>query len=267
MFCFEDAHEAVGALRRAREPTEQARAADHAGKAIHANADGGNSKIRKALNRLPVGARRIHRDEVRALGNDSLHVGVESVADIRHVNHRWGILVPLSPTDDGTLGADREQQFGNRRQQGNDSTRGCLEGHRPPEVVDDATLTTHITTTACGGSNRRNDIQQFGLHGKKQKRSLLTCARMVSVGAGGSTTLPRGCHSGANGDVSWLRAIGFAFPVSQWRCEPTSRSPLQWRGRTGLAPVSVYPRSPNFNCSCKPSVQRRVAQELRSIRS
>src|SRR5579862_3815867 len=49
-----------------------------------------------------------------------------------------------------------------------------------------------------------------------------------------------GIAGGANGEVSWLRAHRLAFPVSQWRGADFD-CPLQWRGRAGLAPASVYP--------------------------
>jgi len=56
----------------------------------------------------------------------------------------------------------------------------------------------------------------------------------------GSTTLPRGCPCGANGDVSWLRTIGSPSQFPSGVIEPIYYSPLQWRGRTGFTPVSVF---------------------------
>ncbi len=56
----------------------------------------------------------------------------------------------------------------------------------------------------------------------------------------GSTTLPRGCPCGANGDVSWLRTISSPSQFPSGVVEPIYCSPLQWRGRTGFTPVSVF---------------------------
>ena len=40
--------------------------------------------------------------------------------------------------------------------------------------------------------------------------------------------------------VSWLRAALLAFPTRrQWRCVSRRVCPIQWRGRTGISPVSV----------------------------
>jgi hypothetical protein len=64
--------------------------------------------------------------------------------------------------------------------------------------------------------------------------------------------------------VSWLRAAALAFPAVRpvaanetgWvRCHSRERAsvcPLQWRGRTGVTPVSVS-RTRVFGCSSEPS--------------
>jgi len=42
--------------------------------------------------------------------------------------------------------------------------------------------------------------------------------------------------------VSWLRADPLAFPTAvSGLSERIERCPLQWRGRTGITPVSVSP--------------------------
>src|ERR687894_374493 len=58
--------------------------------------------------------------------------------------------------------------------------------------------------------------------------------------------LPRGSEFVARTRVvSWLRAASPAFPtgrsVAMWARVLVQLHPLQWRGRTGVAPVSVAP--------------------------
>src|SRR5688572_18988440 len=55
--------------------------------------------------------------------------------------------------------------------------------------------------------------------------------------------LPRGSVVARAEVVSWLRAFARLPDHSrdQWLCERNLECPLQWRGRTGIAPVSVSP--------------------------
>ena len=67
--------------------------------------------------------------------------------------------------------------------------------------------------------------------------------------------------------VSWLRAASLAFPTNRLVSGLLERAycPLQWRGRTGITPVSVSRvRSQHFDCvrESTPVVAPRQARRL-----
>ncbi len=167
-----------------------------------------------------VQGRRVEHDEVGVSRGDGFDVGVEPVADDGDAQRRRGVLAPRGATHDTVAGADGEEQLGGRGGQGNDAPRRGGERDGAARVVGDGDRSCDALLAAAA---RRDGEQQAGEVGALGQSKIPTPdgAEMGKrLRPMRSATIPpaRDLRGGANGDVSWLRAVGSPSRVinTQW---------------------------------------------------
>ena len=132
----------------------------------------------------------VEDDEIGPCRDDGLDVGVDPGAEIGDCGGLAGVVAPLRAPHHGAPGADGEEQLGAGGDQRDDAGGGNPDGHGVAGIVhhDDGAGTR--TRLAAGQHGERRGAEQEAESGNRATHPS-----------------PGGDHGGANGEVSWLRAV------------------------------------------------------------
>jgi len=189
----------------------------------------------------------VEHDEIRPACGYRFDVGGHAVADIRHGERLGWVVAPGRAAHEPVTRADREEQFGERWKQRDDPLRRRSERHPPTRVVGDgdAALGRGALFPRAGRYSQRDQAREVGAmcpaaHSKKPTPDGSGDGLASAPGAQRHHPSREGSTGGANGEVSWLRALG---SPSRW-CpsgdEPRAQraAPLHARYSGGAAPDS-----------------------------
>ena len=187
---------------------------------ILAQDDGGNADALELPRRRLVQGGGVEHHEVRVVRGDGFDVGVEPVADDGDAERRRGIPAPGRATHDAVAGADGEEQLGGRRGEGDDAPRRRGERDRAARIVEDRDGSSDARLAVAARRHGEQQADEVGASGQSKIPTPDGAEMGKRLRPMRSATIPpaRDLRGGANGDVSWLRAVGSPSRVinTQW---------------------------------------------------